>query len=119
MRSLFYPKSVVVFGVSDRSTNMGKKIVDNLDKFKFSGPVYLVGRDGGSLNNRKIYKNVEDIDDIPGLSIFLIPAQFIPAALDACGKKGIRYAVIESAGFAEYGEEGHDLAEKLTDIADK
>jgi len=119
VRNIFYPKSVVVFGASDRSTNMGKKIVENLDKFKFSGPIYLVGRDGGSLNNRKIYKNVEDIDDIPGLAIFLIPARFIPAALDACGKKGVRYAVIESSGFAEYGVERHDLTEKLKDIADK
>ena len=119
MRDLFYPKSVVVFGVSDSSTNMGRKIVDNLDKFKFSGPVYLVGRDGGSLNGRKIYKNVEDIDDIPGLAVFLIPARFIPDALDACGKKGIRYAVIESSGFTEYGEEGYDFAKKLKDVADK
>jgi len=118
MKNLFYPKSVVVFGVSDVSTNMGRKIVDNLDKFKFSGPVYLVGRDGGSLNGRKIYKNVQDIDDIPGLAVFLIPARFIPDVLDACGKKGIRYAVIESGGFTEYGGEGNDLAERLADIAD-
>ncbi|MBN2687099.1 MAG: CoA-binding protein, partial [Deltaproteobacteria bacterium] len=63
MKNLFYPKSVVVFGASDSSTNMGRKIVENLDRFKFRGPVYLVGKNEGSLNDRKIYKHVQDIDD--------------------------------------------------------
>ena len=58
MENLFYPKSVVVFGVSEGSTNMGRKIVENMDRFKFCGPVYIVGRNEGNLNGRMIYKDV-------------------------------------------------------------
>ena len=119
MQNLFYPESVVVFGVSTAPANMGKVIVGNLDSFGFKGAVYLVGHEGGHLNGREIYQRVEDVDADPDLAVFLIPARFIPEALNACGKKGIRYAVIESAGFNEYGEEGNELDKELLDVAKK
>lgn len=119
MQKLFYPESVVVFGVSNAPANMGRVIVGNLDSFGFKGAVYLVGHEGGHLNGREIYRKVEDIDGDPDLAVFLIPARFIPEALNACGEKGIRHAVIESAGFTEYGEEGKELEKELLDVAQK
>ncbi len=38
-------------------------------------------------------------------------------ALDACGRKGIRYAIIESGGFSEFAEQGRDLEREVLDIA--
>jgi len=117
MNTLFYPRSVMVVGVSNAPVNLGKSIVQNLDRFKFEGPVYCVGKDGGYLGDRKIYPTIEDVDAAPDLAVFLIPARFIPDAIDACGRKGIRYAVIETAGFTEYGDEGRTLEDQLRQAA--
>lgn len=119
MNTLFYPRSVMVVGVSNEPTNLGRSIVQNLDRFKFEGPVYCVGQGGGYLGDRQIYRTIEDVDAVPDLAVFLIPARYIPDSMDACGKKGIRYAVIESAGFTEYGEEGRELERQLLNIARK
>ncbi|MBN2515390.1 MAG: acetate--CoA ligase family protein [Deltaproteobacteria bacterium] len=119
MRTLFYPQSVMVVGVSIDRFNLGKQIVDNLGRFGFQGPVYPVGHEGGELNGRKISQRIEDVDAVPELAVFLIPARYIPDALDVCGEKGIRYAVIESAGFNEYGGVGTDLKQKVLDVAEK
>ncbi|MBT8489414.1 MAG: CoA-binding protein, partial [Deltaproteobacteria bacterium] len=119
MHTLFYPKSVMVVGVSSDQFNLGKQIVDNLDRFGFQGPVYPVGHEGGELNGRKISRRIEDVDAVPDLAVFLIPARYIPDALDVCGEKGIRYAVIESAGFNEYGGVGTDLKQKVLNVAGK
>ena len=119
MKTLFYPRSVMVVGVSNTPVNLGKSIVQNLDRFKYDGPVYCVGKDGGYLGERKIYTTIEDVDAVPDLAVFLIPARFIPEAMDACGKKGTRYAVIEAAGFTEYGEEGRTLEDQLRNAAMK
>jgi len=119
MHTLFYPQSVMVVGVSSDQFNLGKQIVDNLDRFGFQGPVYPVGHEGGELNGRKISRRIEDVDAVPDLAVFLIPARYIPDAMDVCGEKGIRYAVIESAGFNEYGGVGTDLKQKVLDVAGK
>ena len=66
MREFFNPASIVIFGVSDDPKNMGKQIVENLDNFGFKNPVYLIGKNEGVYGERKIYKCVEDIEEIPG-----------------------------------------------------
>ena len=117
MKKLFYPESIMVVGVSDTPNNLGRNIVENLDRFRFKGPVYLVGKEGGNLNGRKIYTRIEEIDACPDLVVFLIPALFIPETLELCGHKGIRYAVIESGGFSEFSDEKRDLEREILAIA--
>ncbi len=119
MNTLFYPESIVVVGVSEERRNLGRNIVENLERFRFSKPLYLVGHDGGRLKERTIHRRIEDLEETPDLAVFLIPAKHIPDALEACGRKGIRYAVIETAGFNEFGGEGDELGRKLLDTARK
>jgi len=109
----------MVVGVSDTPNNLGRNIVENLDRFHFKGPLYLVGKEGGNLNGRKIYTRIEEIDACPDLVVFLIPALFIPETLELCGHKGIHYAVIESGGFSEFAEENKRLEREILSIAQK
>ena len=119
MQKLFYPESIMVVGASDTATNLGRNIAQNLNRFHFKGPVYLVGREGGSLDGQKIHTRIEEIDASPDLVVFLIPARFIPEALELCGRKGIHYAVIESGGFSEFSDEKRDLEKEILSIAQK
>jgi acetate---CoA ligase (ADP-forming) len=107
----------MVVGVSETPTNLGRLIVENLDRFHFNGPLYLVGKEKGNLNGRKIHSSIEEINAYIDLVVFLIPAPFIPKALEVCGKKGIRYAVIESGGFSEFDDKNRRLDEQVVEIA--
>ncbi len=117
MKSLFYPRSVVIIGVSDAPGNMGRTIAENLDRFSFPGDIYLVGRSGGRIGRRSIYRAIEDIPGTPELAVMLIPAAHVPAALEACGRKGIRSVVIESGGFGEYAEQQRETEQQLLKLA--
>ncbi len=119
VEKLFYPESIMVVGVSDTPTNLGRHIVENLDRFHFKGQLYLVGREGGILDGRKIYTRIEEVDAPIDLVVFLIPARYIPEALEVCGRKGIRYAVIESGGFSEFADENRRLDERVVEVAKK
>jgi acyl-CoA synthetase (NDP forming) len=119
MQKLFYPESIMVVGVSNTPTNLGKNIVENLDRFHFKGSVYLVGKQNTNLNGRKIYTRIEEIEQSVDLVVFLIPALFIPEALELCGRKGIHYVVIESGGFSEFDEKNKKLERDLLAIAKK
>jgi acetate---CoA ligase (ADP-forming) len=118
MREFFYPTTVAVIGVSARETNLGRNIVTNLVDFGFSGIVYAVGPRGGMIQTRRIYKSVGDIPDHIDLAVILTPARTVPGVLEECGEKGIRWAIIETAGFREYeAEEGRKLEEEMLHIA--
>lgn len=117
MQKMFYPESVMIYGVSSSPSNLSRNTVENLERFGFQGSVYMVGREGGELNGRKIYRHIEDIEAVPDLAVFLIPAKAIPDVLDRCGQKGIPYALIQSAGFSEYTEAGRKLEENLLEIS--
>lgn len=117
MKELFYPDSVLVVGVSPAATNLGRNIVYNLERFGFRGSVYAVGREGGELNGRRIYNRIEDVEGSPQTAVFLIPARYVPEALDLCGRKGVRYGVIQSGGFSEFSDDHRDLEREVLDVA--
>ncbi|MGD9099988.1 MAG: acetate--CoA ligase family protein [Anaerolineae bacterium] len=117
MREIFYPNSVAVVGVSAGPDNLGHNIVANLMDFGFKGIVYAVGPRGGVIATRRIYRSVHDIPDHVDLAIILTPAYTIPEILKECGEKGIRWAVIETAGFREYGEQGQQIEEEMVRVA--
>jgi len=119
MNHFFYPSSVVVIGVSSVRYNLGKEIARNLLEFQFNGIIHLVGLDGGIIFGRKIHRTIEDIEDTIDLAIILTPAKTVPSILEACGKKGIRRAIIESGGFGEFSDDGRDLQAQLRDIAQR
>ena len=119
MREIFYPNSVVVVGVSAKPDNLGYNIVANLMDFGFKGIVYAVGPRGGVIATRRIYHSVHDIPDHVDLAIILTPARVIPEILEGCGQKGIRWAVIETAGFGEYGKEGRQIEDEMVRVAAK
>jgi acetyltransferase len=119
IRKIFFPESVVVCGVSKGARNMGREIIMNLDRFDFKGRVYGVGRKGGEIGGRKVYVDVQDLPEVPDLAVLLVPARNIPAFLDGCGAKGVRQAVIETAGFSEFGPERKGLEDEIRRIAEK
>ncbi len=119
MQEFFYPNSVAVIGVSSNPDNLGRNIVANLIEYGFSGIVYAVGMRGGIIETRRIYRVVGDIPDHIDLAVILTPAHTVPGILEECGQKGIRWAIIETAGFREYAEKGRQLEEEICRVAQK
>ena len=119
MREIFYPCSIAVIGVSSKPTNLGRNIVANLVEYGFDGIVYAVGPSGGMVETRRIYRSVGDIPDHVDLAVIFTPANTVPGVLEECGQKGIRRAVIETAGFREYADEARQLEEEIVQVAEK
>jgi acyl-CoA synthetase (NDP forming) len=116
---LFNPKSVVVIGVSENPDNLARIIVQNLFEFQFNGEILLIGKKEGILFGRGICTSTEDLKDGIDVAVILTPAQTVPGILDACGRRKIRWAIIESGGFSEYSEEGAKLEREILRIARK
>ncbi|MCU0727033.1 MAG: acetate--CoA ligase family protein, partial [Planctomycetes bacterium] len=71
------------------------------------------------IHSVKAYPTVLQILDPIDLGIIVLPKEHVPQALEDCGRKGIKGAVVISAGFREVGPEGVEREKHLLDICAK
>ena len=114
MDTFFHPGSVAVIGASNRG--IGNFVVGNL-LLGFRGGIYPVNPNYKEIEGLACFPSIEDIPHPVDLAIVLVPASSVPSVLEACAMKGIRRVIIESAGFAETGEEGLALQDRCAAIA--
>src|SRR4030042_976001 len=119
MDQLFNPKSVAVIGVSENPDNLARIIAENLFKFQFRGEIFLVGKREGILFGRKTYTSPDELGEGIEVAVILTPAPTVPGILEACGRKKIPWAIIESGGFREYSDKGAELEKEVLRIAKK
>lgn len=119
MNQIFYPRSMVVVGVSEKADNLARHIAENIIQFGYKGELFLLGRNEGTILNRPIYTSVAQLPPALDLAVILTPAATVPGLLDELGAHGIRFAVIESSGFSEFSKEGAILEEEIYRIAQK
>jgi acyl-CoA synthetase (NDP forming) len=108
-----------VIGVSERPGNLARNIIANLSAFGYNGNVYAMGQRTGIIDGVPIVTSLDEIHDSIDLAVILTPAVTVPELMEACGRNGIRTAVIESGGFSEFSEEGHRLEQQLLAVARK
>jgi acetate---CoA ligase (ADP-forming) len=119
MNRLFFPESLVIVGVSESPSNRARKVLQNLARFGFKGNVYCVGRRQGDVEGVRILTHLEDIERTPDVAVLLVPVEMIVESLEACGRKGIPYAVIETAGFSEFDNDREELERRIRQVATK
>ncbi|MCX7805602.1 MAG: acetate--CoA ligase family protein [Planctomycetota bacterium] len=117
IRPIFEPRSIAVIGASSRPEAVGHAIFRNILFNNYQGVLYPVNIRATSICGVRAYKSVLDIPDPVDLAIVIIPAEVVPKALEECADKGIRGAVIISAGFKEVGGRGRDLEAEVVRIA--
>jgi 4-hydroxybutyryl-CoA synthetase (ADP-forming) len=113
----FSPKSIAIIGASEKP-GVGKTIFYNIAKH-FKGKIYPVTPSNPTVGGVTAYKNVLDISDSIDLAVVAAPSKFTPSVMEEVGKKGIKGAIIVSAGFKEVDENGARLEREVGEIAKK
>ena len=113
----FSPKSIAIIGASEKP-GVGKTIFYNIAKH-FKGKIYPVTPSNPTVGGLTAYKNVLDIPDSIDLAVVAAPSKFTPSVMEEVGKKGIKGAIIVSAGFKEVDEEGAKLEREVSETAKK
>jgi acetyl-CoA synthetase (ADP-forming) len=113
---LFNPKSVAVVGATSNWNKWGySTFTSALNGFR--GPVYPVNNRESEVLGHKAFARVTDIPDPVDLVIFVVPSTIVASVMEDCVAKGVKAAVIISAGFAEIGKEGKKLQDEVLNIA--
>jgi len=118
MEFFFKPKGVAIVGASANPSKGGHFILKNVLK-GFAGGVYPVNPGYPEINGLKCYPSVLQVPGPVDLAIIFVPAALVPQVLYECAERGIHGVMIESGGFAETGESGSRLQERLVEIGQK
>jgi acetate---CoA ligase (ADP-forming) len=116
LRDFFYPQSIAVIGASDVAGKLGYNVFSNLISHNFPGKLYPINPGKDAVMGIKAYKSVRDVPDPVDLAIVIVPAKAVEAAIADCCAKGVRFVVVEAAGFAESGEEGRQAQGRILKI---
>jgi acetyltransferase len=119
LQKIFYPQSIAIIGANKVKGTVPSDILFNILKAEFKGVVYPVNPREKHLASIKTYKYAIDIEDPVDLAVLVFPSSVMNLALEQCGQKGIKGAIIISAGFKEVGGQGIEREEQIKEIAKK
>ncbi len=119
LSALFEPSSIAVIGASRNPQKVGHSIVQNLLTHGYRGRVYPVNPSASEILSLKSYPSVNEIPDDIDLALLSIPAPAVPEALRGCAEKGVKVAIVISAGFRETGKQGLALEREVREIAEQ
>ncbi|HSL88747.1 MAG TPA: acetate--CoA ligase family protein [Ignavibacteriaceae bacterium] len=114
---IFYPQSIAVLGANKVKGTVPADILVNILKADYKGVVYPVNPREKHIASIKTYKYVIDIEDPVDIAVIVYPSSVMHMALEQCGQKGIKGAIIISAGFKEVGGQGIEREEQIKQIA--
>jgi acyl-CoA synthetase (NDP forming) len=114
---IFKPKSIAVIGASDTSRKWGYLMVERPLKTGFKGAIYPINPSKREILGLPTYPSVSAVPGAIDLAVITTPAATVPGVLRECIEKGIKGAVVISAGFAEVGEEGREFEHEMVEVA--
>ncbi len=119
LHSIFKPQSIAVIGASTRKGSIGQAMFANILMNGYTGVVFPVNMRARSVLGVKAYPSVLHVPDEIDLAILVVPALAVPETLSECGEKGVKAAIVISAGFKELGPTGAKLEQSVRDRARK
>jgi 4-hydroxybutyryl-CoA synthetase (ADP-forming) len=112
------PTSIAIIGASDKEGSVGRAITSNIMK-GYTGTIYPISPTRDTIFDKKAYKTVLDVHEQIDLAVIITKNTIVSTVLEECGKKGIKGAIVITAGFKEVDEEGAKLEQQLKEIAKK
>lgn len=110
---LFYPRSVAIVGLP-QGMKTGKLFLLALQDMGFSGPIYPVNPNAEVIDGLACYPDVASINAPVDLAIVLVGRDAAPEVVQQCAARGVKGAVLFTAGYKETGSiRGRQIEEEM------
>jgi acyl-CoA synthetase (NDP forming) len=117
IQALLQPKSVAVIGASDNPNKVGGRPIHYMTKFGFDGEIFPINPARAEIQGRRAYPTLDAIGRVPDAAIIAIAGGDAIRAVQECADMGVSAAVVMASGFAETGDAGRVLQDRLVGYA--
>ncbi|OWU86654.1 hypothetical protein ATO6_07715 [Oceanicola sp. 22II-s10i] len=111
------PKSVVLYGASTDPNKMGGRVLANMISGGYTGDIFVIHPKSDLVQGMPAFRSAADLPKAPDCAVICIPSDGVEPALTECAAKGVKTAIILSAGFGEEGEAGKAAQARIKKIA--
>lgn len=113
------PRGVAIVGASNDVARIGGQPIRLLTEFGYAGKVYPVNPKYTEIRGLTCYPDLTAVPQPCDVALVALSAPHVQGVIEQCGKAGIPYALVLSAGFSEVGGEGKSLQAELVATARK
>lgn len=117
LRPFFTPSGVAVIGASSNPRKLSNGILRNLKAGEYAGGIYPVNPGSDAILDLTCYPDISAVPDPVELAVIVVPVQMTLETIDACGRRGIKAAIIITGGFKEVGSEGAAIEQQVLSTA--
>ena len=117
LERFFNPRSIAVIGASQDLITISGQPLHHLVSHHYAGRLYPVNPKYQDILGVKCYASIEALPETPDLALILINSSRAAEMLRACGKKGVRFAIVFSSGYSEVGGRGIEMQRELAAVA--
>src|SRR6185437_16284980 len=82
IQKLFSPKSIAIFGASERPRTIGTVITESLRNLQFSGPIWSINPKYDRLYEHPCFPSVDALPGVPDIVAFGVKGDAAVAALE-------------------------------------
>jgi acetyltransferase len=113
MTALFDPKSVAIFGATEKASGVGGRVFANMLDSGFEGTIAPINPKHSELAGRRCFASLAEVGEPIDLAVIATPAATVPGIIKQCGEAGTKAAIVLSAGFGEGGVDDKGLSDEL------
>ena len=114
---LLSPRSIAVLGASSDPTRIGGRPIAYLTAQGFKGTIYPVNPNRAEVQGLKAYPSVAALPEAPDVAIVAVPAEIATQGVTDLAARGVKAALMFTAGFAEVDDAGAEAQANLVRIA--
>ena len=103
---LLEPASVAVIGASTNPHKSGGLLLRNVIEGGYKGRIYPINPRADEIMGHRAYPSIDAVPEAVDLAVIVLPRHAVGGALEACAERGVRSAMIITAGYSEIGPEG-------------
>jgi acetate---CoA ligase (ADP-forming) len=104
--ALFAPRSVAIVGQSDDASKAAGRPLKFLRRIGYDGRVYPINPRRDTVLGERAWPALAALPEPPEHAYIVTPTEAAVAAVEECGKLGVKVATVLADGFAEAGAEG-------------
>lgn len=114
---LFNPSSLALIGASKDVAKAGGRLLKSLIDNGFAGRLYPVNPKEPEIMGLRSYPSILAVPGEVDVAILVTPAEMAPDIMAECAARGVKFAIIHSAGFGEMGNEGKERQVRVLEAA--
>jgi len=100
MNALIRPRTIAVIGASPKRQTLGNVALDNLANYKFSGKVIPVHGEAPEIAGLAAIPAIEVLPDDVDVALASVPAAGVADVVRRLDRRGVRTAIVNTAGFS-------------------